>query len=40
MVVAVAVAVVTRTDGWRDFVELDTQVWLIVENNAAVAGGR
>ena len=38
-VAAVAVAVVTRTGGWRDFVELETQVWLIVENNAAVAGG-
>ena len=42
MVAAVAVAVVTRTGGWLDFVELETQVWLssdFVENNAAVAGG-
>ena len=42
MVVAVAVAVVTRTGGWLDFVELETQVRLssdFVENNAAVAGG-
>ena len=37
MVAAVAVAAVTRTGGWLDFVELETQVWLIVENNAAVA---
>ena len=42
VVVAVAVAAVTRTGGWLDFVELETQVWLssdFVENNAAVAGG-
>ena len=40
VVVAVAVAAVMRTGGWRDFVELETQVWLssdFVENNAAVA---
>ena len=40
---AVAVAAVMRTEGWQDFVELETQVWLsisdFVENNAAVAGG-
>ena len=42
VVAAVAVAAGTRTGGWRDFVELETQVWLssdFVENNAAVAGG-
>ena len=42
VVAAVAVAAVTRAGGWRDFVELETQVCLssdFVENNAAVAGG-